>query len=312
MKFGIYIHPRRPKISKKHIETILESLHMSFSDSNAEIALVVGGDGTFSWFGRTLSIPMLFVGVKDTAILGSKGRLAEISLENLSKALLDIKAGNYRIMKTRMISVQYNNLETVDVLSDVYVERGTYAGCIRYSVDISRYKTRNSYNNHNENENRENGQYYYLHGRQAKGLTDYVIGNGVIISTSLGSGGYYSYIDRVIKGINISTKQKRQLFDDNAIGICHILPVFASRTIKRDQINDNSNNNDFQESLSCPIRYTVPFRSNIRITLLREADVHLYGTTEGSEGIPIKVDRPITITPSNRIARIIELRRAVK
>ena len=51
-------------------------------------------------------------------------------------------------------------------------------------------------------------------------FTDFVIGNGVIISTSFGSSGYYSYLDRIGK----PKKKPMELFDDNKLGICHILP----------------------------------------------------------------------------------------
>jgi NAD+ kinase len=56
---------------------------------------------------------------------------------------------------------------------------------------------------------------------------DYSIGNGVIISTSIGSSGYFSYPQRMI-----SEKVSRDFkFDSNKIGICHINPDFLERKV---------------------------------------------------------------------------------
>ena len=87
MKFKIFVHPLRPKVQIEKIQKILKSLDLQISDTNPDIALVIGGDGTFSYYGKKLSIPMLFIGVPTDEILGSKGRLAEFSLQNLTKTL---------------------------------------------------------------------------------------------------------------------------------------------------------------------------------------------------------------------------------
>ena len=60
-------------------------------------------------------------------------------------------------------------------------------------------------------------------------FTDYVIGNGVIINTAFGSTGYYAYVDKIC---NVASQIKSELFDDNKIGICHILPNFGVRKDK--------------------------------------------------------------------------------
>ena len=78
MKFGIFTNPTRPKISQHKILKLIQSAGVSYSSKDPDIAIVAGGDGTFGYYGRTLSIPMLFVGVNDPELLGSKARLAEI------------------------------------------------------------------------------------------------------------------------------------------------------------------------------------------------------------------------------------------
>jgi NAD kinase len=178
LKFGIFVHPKRPKIPIKKILKVVRSAGISsYSGIHPDIAIVVGGDGTFSYYGRTLSIPMLFVGVNEKDILGSKARLAHIFFDDLAKSLVAIKEGRYIIDERRMFSLNYGTNGSKDILTDVYLERGIFSGCIRYAVSvyaIDKFKC-------STNEK----------------FTDYAIGNGVIISTSFGSGGYYSYPDRI-------------------------------------------------------------------------------------------------------------------
>jgi NAD+ kinase len=245
----------------KDIMKVLRSARVSYSKREPDIAIVVGGDGAFGYYGRTLSIPMLFVGVKDPNILGSKSVLAEIYFDHLRKVLHDIETGKYRIDERRMLSVKYKG-NVANVLTDVYLERGISAGCLRYTVSVKRSK--------------------FL-------FTDYAIGNGVIVSTSFGSAGYYSYPDRMKNNKNVNR------FADDKIGICHIIPSFLLR-----------GRGERKERAS--IRYSVPSKSIIKIRLMREADARLYGTTKGSKGVVINVDDEVTVTQSNKTAKIIRLK----
>jgi NAD+ kinase len=126
----------------------------------------VRGDGTFGYYGRLLAVPMLFVGVKENDVLGSKARLAETTNDRLDKALHDIVAGRYWVIEKRMLSVNFGGQHS-DVLTDVYLERGEFAGCIRYLI-----------------QGNNNGH---------SSFHEYVIGNGVIVNTTFGSGCYFSY-----------------------------------------------------------------------------------------------------------------------
>jgi NAD+ kinase len=279
LKFKIFVHPLRPKVQKEKIQEILYSLDLKISETDPDIGLIIGGDGTFSYYGKKLSIPMLFIGVPTNEILGSKSRLAEISLQNLPKALRRIAKGNYVITERRMLNVRYGTSAVVSALTDVYLERGLFSGCIRYSISIT------TGSNKIDNKNTDN--------KSKSTFIDYVIGNGVIISTSFGSSGYYSYLDRIK-----NPKQKQsELFDDNKLGICHILPTFAKRILSDGVI--------YKESV--PIRYTVPVSSTIEITAIREANIRLYGTTVHSKGVKIAWNKPITVTSSTKTAKIIRL-----
>ena len=111
---------------------------------------------------NSFPIPMLFVGVNDQDILGSKARLAHIFFDDLAKSLIAIKEGRYFIDERRMFSFKlwYKWIEGHS--HDVYLERGIFSGCIRYAVSvytIDKFKC----------------------STKAK-FTDYAIGNGVIIS----------------------------------------------------------------------------------------------------------------------------------
>ena len=90
MKFGIFVHPKRPKVSVEQVATRIQSAGLVYSQNEPDIAIVVGGDGTFGYYRRILEVPMLYVGVKEYDLLGSKARLAEIMLDRLDGALHNI------------------------------------------------------------------------------------------------------------------------------------------------------------------------------------------------------------------------------
>jgi NAD+ kinase len=290
LKFGIYVHSKRPKISPNKILKVVKSAGVSYSNKDPDMAIVVGGDGTFGYYGKKLHIPMLLVGVKNNDVLGSKARLAELLFDDIHKALSEIKKGNYRLEKRTMFCVcikQKNNdnnkgiERATDILTDVYIERGIFSRCIRYALSVTMPKT--------------NSGCHAL-----KKFAEYAIGNGVIVSTSFGARGYYSYPDRVTVGKHNNKSNNGTQFSDNKLGICHIIPTFLVRKLslgykKKPLVRG-----------SC-IRYTVPHQSIIKIGLTRDADVRLYGTTENSRGIAITTDDEILIRPSRYTAKIIRL-----
>jgi hypothetical protein len=291
LKFGIYVHSKRPKISLNEILKVVESAGLSYSNRDPDMAIVVGGDGTFGYYGKKLQIPMLFVGVNDNDVLGSKARLAELLFEDLHKALYEINNSNYRLEKRTMFCVcikhknsdNQNGIErTTDILTDIYIERGIFSRCIRYALSVTVRKA--------------NSGYHTL-----KKFAEYAIGNGVIVSTSFGAYGYYSYLDRITVGKrNNNTSNNDAQFSDNKLGVCHIIPTFLVRKL-------NLGNKKRTVVRGSYIRYTVPNQSIIKISLTRNADVRLYGTTENSRGIAITSDDEILISPSRRTAKIIRL-----
>ncbi len=230
---------------------------------------------------------MLFVGVNDNDILGSKATLAELLFEDLHKALSQITNGNYRLEKRTMFCVcikhknndNQNSIERgTDILTDMYIERGVFSRCIRYALSVTIHKANSGY-------------------LTLKKFVEYAIGNGVIVSTSFGAHGYYSYLDRITVGKRHNKSNNGAQFSDNKLGICHIIPTFLvlklnlGRTVVRGSY----------------IRYTVPNQSIIKISLTRNDDVRLYGTTENSRGKAITSDDEILIRSSRRTAKIIRI-----
>lgn len=285
MKLGIYVHSKRPKISVKEIIKVFQSVNIPYSEKDPDIAIVIGGDGTFGYYGRILRIPMLFVGINDPDILGSKAKLAGISYDYLARALISIKSGRCFVDKRRMFSLNYGTEKSVDILTDIYLERGNFSHGIRYALSVSSPVR----------SNRE---------RVLKKFTEYAIGNGVIISTSFGSGGYYSYPQRILQGkFNVNDAATHKRFSDNRIGICHIIPTFLLR--EKNEGRGKKKNNI--RMISEQIQYTVPIESTIKINLIRNANVRLYGTTDDSKGTAVGIDKEISIKASNRFAKIIQL-----
>lgn len=271
------LHPKRPKVSLNSVIRKIHSVGATYSDKDPDIAIVVGGDGTFGYYGRILSDPILFVGVHEQDILGSKARLAHIYFEDLEKSLMDIQRSKFSIEERRMLCVRYGKTKPKEILTDIYLERGISAGCIRYSISI------------------DSKQKLKYHTSQK--FTDYAIGNGVIISTSFGSAGYYNYLDR-IKLNKLEGNKYMKGFEDNRIGISHIIPSFL--------IHESYEKNHRMYKIG-NIQYTVPIESIIKVSLVRKADARLYGTTYHSKGVAVDVDSLITICQSNRTAKIIKL-----
>jgi NAD+ kinase len=269
----------------KEIIKVFQSVNIPYSEKDPDIAIVIGGDGTFGYYGRILRIPMLFVGINDPDILGSKAKLAGISYDYLARALISIKSGRCFVDKRRMFSLNYGTEKSVDILTDIYLERGNFSHGIRYALSVS-------------SPVRSNPE------RVLKKFTEYAIGNGVIISTSFGSGGYYSYPQRINQGkFNVNDTATHKRFSDNRIGICHIIPTFLLR--EKNEGRGKKKNNI--RMISEQIQYTVPIESTIKINLIRNANVRLYGTTDDSKGTAVGIDKEISIKASNRFAKIIQL-----
>jgi NAD+ kinase len=273
MKYRIYLHRSRPKVSAKDIAKIFKGIGINPTSKDPDIAIIVGGDGTFGYFGRKLEIPMLFVGVKDSDPVGSKASLAELFFDKLHYGIRKIEEGNYYIENRTLMSVDYCGRHE-DVFTDVYLERGNFGGCLRYLVSF------------NTKKGKHNGFRF----------TDYAIGNGVIVCTATGSSGYFSYPQRIISE---ATPNYEAQFSNNELGICHITPYSLLRVNKEQT---------FSKYKKTKVQFTIPLQSEIRLNLLRPSNAILYGVSRDSRGVKICEDDTISIKPSPRMAKVIKIK----
>jgi hypothetical protein len=126
-------------------------------------------------------------------------------------------------------------------------------------------------------------------GGQGVKINEFAIGDGVVVTTQAGSSGYYSYPDR-IKGEWMDPLAFAE-FGRDEVGICHVTPTYTEREGTRQH----------------PLRYVVPWGSRVEVFLFRKADARLYGTTDSSAGIQVKIGDTISIGPGRKMTRVISL-----
>ena len=262
MKATILVDPERPKAQREDILQMLRRSGIAYSDRRPDFGVVVGGDGIFSHYGRLISIPLLFVSVRSNETTASKGYLAEVNLDSLPAALERIGRGEYHEVQHRRLRVSINGSARGDVFTDVYLEKGADSNCLRYQ----------------------------LQARGNASFTESAIANGVIISTSAGSTGYYSYIDKIQDGRTFRAERFTQIGDDE-IGVCHIAPVFTKR----------------EGSRKAPLRYTLPWGTRLKLTLTRDADARLFGLTKSRKGVRIRTGESIGLAPSQGKTKVLKL-----
>lgn len=193
--------PERPKAKEEDVLPMLQKAGIGLASREPDFGVVVGGDGIFSHYGRLLSIPLLFVSVRSRGSTASKGYLAEVNLDDLPRALDDIREGRYHEVEYRRLQVSINGAIRGDVFTDVYLEKGADSNCLRYRLEAT--------------------------GKGAD-FTESAIANGIIACTSAGSTGYYSYVDKLRSGTDFHAERFTQIGIEE-IGVCHIAPVYTKR-----------------------------------------------------------------------------------
>ncbi len=264
LKATVLVDTERPKVSEAEVVSVLKKSGIEYSTSNPDFGVVVGGDGLFSYQGRQLAIPLLFVGTKSRRPTDSKARLAEVYLTGLEAALREVKAGRHTVVKNRRLEVSINAGEfRGEIFTDVSLEKGADSNCIRYTVNV-----------------------------RGEGLdfTDAAVSNGIVITTSAGATGYYSYLDKLDRGDKLEP-EKFTVIGKGEVGVCHIAPTYTSR----------------DETSLHPLRYTVPWGSSFRILLMRDADAHLFGVTKSRKGLRITTNDTIDVGPSKNTTNVIRL-----
>jgi hypothetical protein len=200
LKAKILVDGGTPKVPPKELERIIVEAGFKVGDEGTDFAVVVGGDGRFSRYGRTEALPLLFVGVRSKGATGSKAFLAQTTFNGLAESLGRIRKGAYTIDEHPRLTVRKNGRGIGEVFTDVYLQRGADSTCIRYRV-----KVRGS----------------------GVSFEEAAIGDGVVLSTRAGSTGYYSYPDR-IRGDSMDPTAFARIGRDE-VGVCHITPTYTER-----------------------------------------------------------------------------------
>jgi len=111
-----------------------------------------------------------------------------------------------------------------------------------------------------------------------------------VITTAAGSTGYYSYLDKLAQGDRLEPEKYSDIGEDE-VGVCHVAPTYTSRV----------------GSSLHPLRYTVPWGSTFRISLMRDADAHLFGVTKSRKGLRITTEDTVGVGPSKNTTNVIRL-----
>lgn len=205
MKARMLLDGGSPKVPPSKLREIIRSARLEVTEGKADFGVVVGGDGRFSWYGRSEDIPLLFVGMRAEGATGSKAHLARVSFDELQEALRRIRRGEYSVEEQKRLAVLKNSRPLGEVFTDVYLQRGSESTCIRYNVQVS---------------------------GKAPAIDEAAIGDGVVVSTAAGASGYYSYPDR-IKGEWMDPDAFARI-GEGRVGVCHLSPTFTERTGSRE------------------------------------------------------------------------------
>jgi len=204
--------------------------------------------------------------------VGTKSRRPTDSKARLAEVYLTGLEAALREMKAgRFTVVRHRRLE-------VSISSGTFKGEIFTDVSLEKGADSNCIR--------------YALDVRGKGAeyTDSAVSNGIVITTAAGSTGYYSYLDKLDRGDRLEP-EKFSVIGEDKVGVCHIAPTYTSR--------DGTSRH--------PLRYTVPWGSKFRITLMRDADAHLFGVTRSRRGLRITTDDTVEVGPSKNTTNVIRL-----
>ncbi len=118
-------------------------------------------------------------------------------------------------------------------------------------------------------------------------IEEAAVADGVVVSTQAGSTGYFSYPDR-IRGDWMDPTAFTIIRKDE-VGICHITPTFTERA----------------GSDRHPLRYLVPWGCRIELSLFREGEARLFGTTDSEAGVKVSLGDIIAVVPGSQVTKVI-------
>src|SRR5713101_205165 len=118
MRASILVDPDKPKVNVSDVIPLLKEAGIEPTDTRPDFAVVVGGDGVFSYYGRIKSMPLLFVGVRSKAATGSKAYLAESYLDGLQDGLVEMREKKYGVAEYRRLEVLMDGRRLGEVFTD--------------------------------------------------------------------------------------------------------------------------------------------------------------------------------------------------
>ncbi|BCS90958.1 MAG: NAD kinase [Candidatus Micrarchaeota archaeon] len=227
--------------SKKVDRSVIKRLE-ALSD---DFYFIVGGDGTFIDtaldYNNKIVVPIAAPNRNNSRSLRSAGQMIPHDIEEIDKIIEAIENDSYMIKELPVLECSIYGY-TYKTIADFYVERGVARGALRYDIDIK---------------------------DNSKKMQISAVSNGFIVTTPLGSTGYFSYIDILNK------KEPRRI---DGIGLAHILPITIVNKIDGKQLDPE-------------VRSIFSMKVDIEVNIRRDADSHLYGIPKIPSGIRIITDK---------------------
>ncbi|MGC8568176.1 MAG: hypothetical protein ACP5RP_04080 [Candidatus Micrarchaeia archaeon] len=223
------------------LKNLLEKEGFQSVKKNYDAVIILGGDGTFIDNSiQYLGIPILPIKAPRSSSMSSVSYIPRYTLGELRSVLRSIKDSRYEIEKEPVLALLYKNKRYFTV-GDFFVERYMIKQAARYELSI-----------------KDKSNAFKIIG----------ISNGFIITTPIGSTGYYSYIE------SLNGKPKSRI---NGMGLAHILPS-KILCIKNGKV--------------CKPQIRMVFSLDAKITarMFRNPNQRLYGIPNNMHGIEIAPD----------------------
>ena len=108
-----------------------DSLSKKISETNSDLVLVIGGDGTMiSTIRNLLKLKIPFLGIN----IGRLGFLTDLSVDSISKTLPKVFSGDYLIEKRPSLSIKVDNSDFLTGINEVVFHSGTVAKMLNFSI----------------------------------------------------------------------------------------------------------------------------------------------------------------------------------
>ncbi len=223
-------------VDQSRVHRLASDAGIKPSDSDYDAVVIVGGDGSFLNHALDYGEPVLPIEGVHKGLLKSVGILTEHKFSDLPMLLRKLSKGQFKVVSEPVLELRHSG-NVYRSIGDFYVERIGTKEAVRYEAVIT------------DGTNK---------------TVSYAISNGFIITTPLGSTGYFSYPDML---------EHRRPKRIEGLGFAHILPS----TVK-DTVNGRV--------VTYGVRRT--FSMNAKIDVLLERNVaYLFGIPKRNSGIKL-------------------------